>query len=135
MAPLPWARIWEKLVFHAGPDPAQINGDHFVEGIRGFVGQIAHRTQDTGVVECHVQVVGLDLAQAIDRNASPCLGELILHGPRYVLNWHVGVKAVLVEEVNAFGFEPFERFFGNLADMLRSAVQTRRLSVLNMLFF
>jgi trehalose/maltose transport system substrate-binding protein len=37
---------------------------------------------------------------------------------------------VLVEEVDAFGFEPFERFLGNLADTLRSAVQTRRLSVL-----
>ena len=37
---------------------------------------------------------------------------------------------MLVEEVDAFGFEPFERFFGNLADTLRSAVQTRRLSVL-----
>jgi len=38
---------------------------------------------------------------------------------------------VLVEEIDAFGFEPFERFLGNLADMLRSTVQTRRLSVLN----
>src|SRR4029077_8111476 len=46
----------EKLVFHAGPDTAQIDGDHAVEGTRGFVGQIAHRTQDTGIVERHVQL-------------------------------------------------------------------------------
>jgi hypothetical protein len=32
---------------------------------------------------------------------------------------------VLVEEVDAFGFEPFETFFGNLADTLWPAVQTR----------
>ena len=46
----------EQLVFHAGPDTAQIDGDHVVEGTRGFIGQIAHRTQDTGVVERHVQL-------------------------------------------------------------------------------
>jgi hypothetical protein len=46
----------------------------------------------------------------------------IFHGTRYVLDWHARVKAVLVEEVDAFGFEPLERFFGHLADMLRSAV-------------
>jgi hypothetical protein len=40
----------EQLVFHAGPDTVQIDGDHVVEGARGFIGQIAHRTQDTGVV-------------------------------------------------------------------------------------
>jgi hypothetical protein len=34
---------------------------------------------------------------------------------------------VLVEEVDAFGFKSFERFFGNLADVRRSAVQPRRL--------
>jgi hypothetical protein len=37
---------------------------------------------------------------------------------------HAGVKAVLVEEVDAFGFESFEGFFDNLAVMLRSTVQT-----------
>jgi len=46
----------EQLVFHAGPDTAQIDGDHVVEGTRGFIGQIAHRTQDTGIVERHVQL-------------------------------------------------------------------------------
>jgi hypothetical protein len=46
----------EQLVFHAGPDTAQIDGDHVVEGTRGFIDQIAYRTQDTGVVERHVQL-------------------------------------------------------------------------------
>jgi hypothetical protein len=56
MAPLPWLGTHlQQLVFHAGPDTAQVDGDHVVEGTRGFVGQIAHRTQDTGVVEHHVQ--------------------------------------------------------------------------------
>ncbi len=39
---------------------------------------------------------------------------------------------MLVKEVDAFGFEPFERFFGHLADMLRPAVQTGWLSVLEL---
>jgi hypothetical protein len=39
---------------------------------------------------------------------------------------------VLIEEVDAFGFEPFERFFGNLADTLPPAVQTGWLSVLEL---
>src|SRR5271157_1105785 len=46
----------EQLVFHTGPDTAQIDGDHVVEGTRGFSGQIAQRTQDTGIVERHVQL-------------------------------------------------------------------------------
>ena len=46
----------DQLVFHTGPDTAQIDGDHAVEGTRGFLGQIAHRTQDTGIVERHVQL-------------------------------------------------------------------------------
>ena len=44
MAPLPWVTHLEQLVFHAGPDTAQVDGDHVVEGARGFIGQIAHRT-------------------------------------------------------------------------------------------
>ena len=46
----------EQLMFHASPDTAQIDGGHVVEGSRGFIGQIAHRTQDTGIVERHVQL-------------------------------------------------------------------------------
>jgi hypothetical protein len=46
----------EQLVFHASPDTAQIDGGHVIEGPRGFIGQIAHRTQDTGIVERHVQL-------------------------------------------------------------------------------
>ena len=46
----------EQLVFHASPDTAQINGGHVVEGPRGFIGQIPHGTQDTGIVERHVQL-------------------------------------------------------------------------------
>ena len=45
----------EQLVFHAGPDTAQIDGGHGVEGRGRFIGQIAHRAQDTGIVERHVQ--------------------------------------------------------------------------------
>jgi hypothetical protein len=39
---------------------------------------------------------------------------------------------VLVKEIDAFGFEPFERFFGDLTDMLWSAVQACWLSVLEL---
>jgi hypothetical protein len=46
----------EQLVFHASPDTAQIDGGHVVEGLRGFIGHIAHRTQDTGIVERHFQL-------------------------------------------------------------------------------
>ena len=45
----------EQLVFHARPDTAQIDGGHVVEGRCRFIGQIAHRPQDTGIVERHVQ--------------------------------------------------------------------------------
>ena len=39
---------------------------------------------------------------------------------------------MLVKEIDAFGFEPFERFFGDLTDMLWSAVQACWLSVLEL---
>ncbi len=61
-----------------------------------------------------------------------CMGMSYHRGPAPDRNAMIALirKAMLVEEVDAFGSEPFERFFGNLADTLRSAVHTRGLSVL-----
>ena len=51
-------RIWSSSCFIScrSRHRAQIDGDHVVEGPRGFIGQIAHRTQDTSIVERHVQL-------------------------------------------------------------------------------
>src|SRR6516164_1225989 len=43
--------------------------------------------------------------------------------PGRILDWHVRVDAVLIEEIDAVGFEPLERGLGNLPDALRPAVQ------------
>ena len=47
----------------------------------------------------------------------PSLDQL-LHRPRHVLDRHVRVDAVLVEQVDAIGPEPLERGLGDLLDVL-----------------
>ena len=44
-----------QLVLHAGPDAAEVDGVHAVEGLGLFVGGVGRRSLDAGVVECEVQ--------------------------------------------------------------------------------
>ena len=60
----------------------------------------------------------------------PCLDQL-LHRPGHVLDGHVRVDAVLIEQVDGVGPEPLERRLGDLLDVLRPAVQARRLGRLS----
>ena len=45
----------EQFVFHTRPDTAQVDGGHGIEGLCRFIGQIAHRAEDTGIIKRHVQ--------------------------------------------------------------------------------
>ena len=47
----------------------------------------------------------------------------VLHGSRDVLDWHVRVHAVLIEQVDGLDPEPLERGLGDLLDVRRAAVQ------------
>ncbi len=47
----------------------------------------------------------------------------ILHRSGHIFDRHVGVNAVLVEQIDDIGLEPLERCFGDLLDVLRPAVQ------------
>ena len=58
----------------------------------------------------------------------PCLDQL-LHRPRDVLDGHVRVDAVLIEQVDGIDLEPLERGFRDLLDVLGPAVQARLLPV------
>ena len=52
-----------------------------------------------------------------------------LHRARHVLDRHVRVNAVLVEEVEGLDPEPLQRTLGDLPDVLWSTIQTRLLSL------
>ena len=52
-----------------------------------------------------------------------------LDRPRHVLDRHVGVDAVLVEEVDDLDAEALERPFHRLADLFGPAVHSRHLAV------
>ena len=54
----------------------------------------------------------------------PCLDQL-LHRSRHVFDGHVGVDAVLIEQVDGVDLEPLERCLGDLLDVLRPAVQAQ----------
>ena len=56
----------------------------------------------------------------------------VLHRPRDVLDGHVRVDAVLVEQVDAVGLEPLERRLRHLPDVLGSAVERHLLPVLDL---
>jgi hypothetical protein len=51
----------------------------------------------------------------------------VLYRARDVLDWHVRVHSVLVEEIDPIGLEPLQRSLSDLADVGRSTVQTRLL--------
>ena len=50
------------------------------------------------------------------------LGDQVLDGARDILDRHVGVDAVLVEQVDGLDAEPLQRAFDRLADALGPAV-------------
>ena len=49
----------------------------------------------------------------------------LLHRPRHVLDGHVRVDAMLIEQVDGLDLEPLERALDDLLDVLRPAVQAR----------
>jgi hypothetical protein len=49
----------------------------------------------------------------------------VLHRACHVLNWHVGVDAMLIQEIDPIGLQPRERRVGDLADVGRPAVRSR----------
>src|SRR5947209_11826819 len=51
----------------------------------------------------------------------------LLHRARHVLNRHLRVNAVLIEQINRLDLEPPERAFDGLLDVLRLAVEAVRL--------
>ena len=52
----------------------------------------------------------------------------VLDRARDVLDRHVGIDAVLIEEIDPIGLEPLQRRVGDLADVRRPAVQPRLLA-------
>jgi hypothetical protein len=48
----------------------------------------------------------------------------VLHGSGDIFNRHVGVDAVLIEEVDDIGLKSFQRGLGDLADVLRLAIDS-----------
>ena len=86
------------------------------------------------------RILALDRGDRLDRmgpadGLRPRLGEAevfdlaflneLLHGSRHVLDGHVRIDAVLVEQVDGLDLEPLERALGGLLDVLRPAVQAR----------
>ena len=81
---------------------------------------------------------GLDRMRAAD-GLHACLGETevpdlalldqLLHRPRDVLDGHVRVDAVLIEQIDGVDVEPLERCLRDLLDVLGPAVQARLLPV------
>ncbi|MDH6622746.1 hypothetical protein M2271_000533 [Streptomyces sp. LBL] len=91
MAPLPLGAHVPQLVLHAGPDLAEVDRVDAVEAFGGFVGGVAGRDVDTGVVVGHVEAterlhgsvdrVG-DLALVADvagqgEDPMACVGEIL----------------------------------------------------------
>ena len=79
----------------------------------------------------------LDGVRAADR-LHPCFGQTevldlalsdqVLHRTGHVLDRHVRVNPVLIEQVDRLDLEPLERAFDGLLDVFRPAVQARRAS-------
>src|SRR5207253_1951134 len=53
----------------------------------------------------------------------------VLHCSRYIFDWHVGVHAVLIEQVDAIDLESLERGFGDFLDVLWPTIQTSQTSL------
>ena len=47
----------------------------------------------------------------------------LLHGSRHVFNGNLGVYAVLIEQIDGIDFEPLERAFDDLLNVLWPAIQ------------
>src|SRR5262245_1027267 len=47
----------------------------------------------------------------------------VLHRSRHVFDWHFCINTVLIEQIDGFGLEAFERSLGNLLDVLRPAIE------------
>jgi hypothetical protein len=50
----------------------------------------------------------------------------LLHRARHIFDGHVGIDAMLIEQVDDIDLEPLERALDGLLDVLRPAVQARR---------
>ena len=46
----------------------------------------------------------------------------LLHRSGHILDWHVRVNAVLIEQVDGIDLEPLKRAFGELLDVLWPAI-------------
>src|SRR3954451_16339374 len=46
----------------------------------------------------------------------------LFYRSRHVFNWHVGIDAVLIQQVDAVRLEPLERSLGNFLDVVGTAV-------------
>jgi len=57
----------------------------------------------------------------------------LLHRARHVLDRHLRVDPMLVEQVDGVGLEPPQRGVGDLLDVLRPAVETGLLAVASIL--
>ena len=57
------------------------------------------------------------------------LADQISDRARDLRDRHVGIDAVLIEEIDSIGLEPFQRRVGDRADVRRSAVQPRLLAL------
>ena len=57
------------------------------------------------------------------------LSDQVLHGARHILNGHLGVHTVLVQQINHIGAQALERALDRLADVLRPAVENLLLAV------
>ena len=78
----------------------------------------------TGCTACARRIVcapGLGQAEVFDL----ALPDQILDGSRDVLDRHVRIDTVLIEQVDAIGAQPFQRRIGDLPDMLRPAVHAK----------
>jgi hypothetical protein len=51
----------------------------------------------------------------------------LLHSPGHIYDWHVGIDAVLVQQVDAVGSEPPQRCLDNLANVFGPTIQTKLL--------
>ena len=47
----------------------------------------------------------------------------VLYRSRHVFDWHFAINTVLIEQIDGFGLEAFERSLGDLLDVLRPAIE------------
>ena len=81
----------------------------------------------TGWTACARRIVCTPASDRPKCLTLPCPNQL-LHRARHVLDRHLGVDPVLVEEIDRVDLEPLERGLGDLLDVLRPAVQAHLLA-------